>query len=291
MKKIRTFFNKYAISNLMTYIIAGNVIVFILDTILWNRVSFDLNSWLTLNPVDLFHGQVWRLFTFVFVLPSLGADFVNLIFWNFIICYFYHMLGSNLENYYGTARFNMMYASGILCCWVFCILGYVINWFAPSFFIMTSMSSSIVNLGLYLAFATVFPNVEFRIFFIIPIKVKWLGILTFAGLCLEIFGSIFLGDILMAMTAFAVLANYFLWFGKEWASRGWILGKSKVREAQYKSKIIKVKAKEVTKNYRHKCCVCGKTDESHPNMQFRYCVKCSGLKEYCMDHINDHTHE
>ena len=274
MKKVRSFFNKYAIENLMTYIIAGNVIVFVLDAILSNRFDFDLAGWLTLNPIDLFKGQVWRLFTFVFVLPELGTGFFDMILWNVMVCYFYHWIGS-----------------GVLCCWVFCALSYVFNWFAPSWFVFSEMSSSLLNTGLFLAFATLFPEVQIRIFFIIPIKVKWLGIIHFALLVLEVFNSVVFGDILMAMTALAVLTNYFIWFGKDWAERGWILGKNKVRKAQYKSKIVKVKAKNVTKNYRHKCCVCGKTDESHPNMQFRYCVKCSGLKEYCMDHINNHTHE
>ena len=291
MKKVRSFFNKYAIENLMTYIIAGNVIVFVLDAILSNRFNFSLASWLTLNPIDLFSGQVWRLFTFVFVLPELGTGFFDMILWNVMVCYFYHWIGSSLEGYYGAPRFNMMYLSGVLCCWVFCALSYVFNWFAPSWFVFSEMSSSLLNTGLFLAFATLFPEVQIRIFFIIPIKVKWLGIIHFALLVLEVFNSVVFGDILMAMTALAVLTNYFIWFGKEWAERGWILGKNKVRKAQYKSKIVKVKAKNVTKNYRHKCCVCGKTDESHPNMQFRYCVKCSGLKEYCMDHINNHTHE
>ncbi len=290
MNKIRRFFNKYGITNLMYYIIVGNVLVFLADAIAGAAWGFDLNSWLVLTPVELFKGQIWRLFTFIFVLPELSTDFMNLVLWNFFTLYFYHMIGSNLERYFGTGKFNMVYATGIICTWALCLIGYAINWFMPSFWIMTSMSSSMINLGLFLAFATVFPNVELMLFFIIPIKVKWLGIIEFVMLVLQMISALVYGDVLGVMTVVAVLANYFIWFGREWAAKGWFFGKNKVRSAQHKSKIVKIKAKDVVRNYRHKCCVCGKTDESDPNMQFRYCVKCSGLKEYCMDHINDHTH-
>ena len=44
------------------------------------------------------------------------------------------------------------------------------------------------------------------------------------------------------------------------------------------------------KPYRHKCTVCGRTDVTNPELEFRYCSKCKGYYCYCMDHINNHVH-
>ena len=41
---------------------------------------------------------------------------------------------------------------------------------------------------------------------------------------------------------------------------------------------------------RHKCAICGRTENDDPNLSFRYCSKCTGNKEYCQDHLFTHTH-
>ncbi len=288
MNKIRRFFNIHNIPNLMYYIIIINVVVFVMDIIAGSLWQTSVSGWLTLNPADVIRGQVWRLVTFVFVLPDLGTGFINIVLWNILVLYFYYWIGSNLEQYWGSGKFTMYYLSGIVVCWICAFAGYGLSFVLPGY--IGTMSSLLLNSGLFLAFATVFPNETIRIFLILPVKVKWLGIISFVGMALGVLGGIVMGDILSAMTSVAVLANYLLWFGAEWIERIRFGSKNKVRKAQFKSKIIKMDAKRGGKNYRHKCCVCGKTDESDPNMQFRYCVKCSGLKEYCMDHINNHTH-
>lgn len=288
MNKIRRFFNIHNIPNLMYYIIIINVVVFVMDIIAGSLWQTSVSGWLTLNPADVIRGQVWRLVTFVFVLPDLGTGFINIVLWNILVLYFYYWIGSNLEQYWGSGKFTMYYLSGIVVCWICAFAGYGLSFVLPGY--IGTMSSLLLNSGLFLAFATVFPNETIRIFLILPVKVKWLGIISFVGMALGVLGGIVMGDILSAMTSVAVLANYLLWFGAEWIERIRFGSKNKVRKAQFKSKIIKMDAKRGVKNYRHKCCVCGKTDESDPNMQFRYCVKCSGLKEYCMDHINNHTH-
>ena len=288
MNKIRRFFNKHNIPNLMYYIIIINVAVFVMDIIAGSLWQISVSNWLTLNPGDVIRGQIWRLVTFVFVLPELGTGLVNLVLWNAIVLYFYHWIGSNLEHYWGAGKFTMYYVSGVVLCWICAFIGYGINLVLPGY--MDTMSSLLLNSGLFLAFATIYPNALIRIFLILPVKAKWLGIISFVGMAWAVLSGIVLGDILSAMTSVAVLANYLLWFGGEGMEKIRFSSKNKVRKAQYQSKIIKVNAKHAVKNYRHKCCVCGKTDESDPNMQFRYCVSCTGLKEYCMDHINNHTH-
>ena len=38
------------------------------------------------------------------------------------------------------------------------------------------------------------------------------------------------------------------------------------------------------------CTICGKTDTSHPDLEFRYCSRCQGYHCYCQEHISNHTH-
>jgi len=41
---------------------------------------------------------------------------------------------------------------------------------------------------------------------------------------------------------------------------------------------------------RHVCYVCGKTDRTHPDLDFRYCSQCAGDQCYCPEHIRNHAH-
>ena len=45
-----------------------------------------------------------------------------------------------------------------------------------------------------------------------------------------------------------------------------------------------------THGVRHKCAVCGRTDVTNPELQFRYCSKCAGYHCFCSDHIFNHVH-
>ncbi|MBR5738900.1 MAG: hypothetical protein IKY02_02805, partial [Lachnospiraceae bacterium] len=42
---------------------------------------------------------------------------------------------------------------------------------------------------------------------------------------------------------------------------------------------------------RHKCAICGRTEKTNPELEFRYCSKCVGNYEYCMDHLYTHLHK
>ena len=288
MRAIRSFFNKHAISNLIWYLIIGNVAVFIADILAGIMWQVSLSQWLTLEPAAIFHGQVWRLVTFIFVLPELGTDALSLILWNALILYFYYLIGTSLENHWGAPQFNMFFLTAVLCCWGYTLIGWLLSLVLPGY--LTAMTSAMVYASMFLAFATLFPDFQLMIFFIIPVRVKWLGILSAVGLVFTVVFGFVTGNILLSMSSLASLTAYLIWFAVPLLQRlGW-KGKSTARHARFKSKIVMVDTKKSAKSYRHKCCVCGKTDESDPEMQFRYCVECTGLKEYCMDHINDHTH-
>ena len=288
MRRIRSFFNKHAISNLIWYLIIGNVAVFLADMMIGLIRGVSLQQWLTLDPAALFQGQVWRLFTFVLVLPNLGTDAISLIIWNALILYFYYLIGTSLEQRWGAPQFNMFFLTAVGCCWIYSIIGWLLSFVIPGY--VSEMTSAMVYASMFLAFATLFPDFQLMIFFIIPVKVKWLGILSAVVMIGTIVYSFVIGNILLAMSSLASITAYLIWFARHWVERiGW-KGHSTVRHAKFKSKIVMVETGRGSKTYRHKCCVCGKTDETDPDMQFRYCVQCSGLKEYCMDHIDDHTH-
>ena len=115
---------------------------------------------------------------------------------------------------------------------------------------------------------------------------------------------LFRGHPLLALVPIVAILNYLLFFASDLSSqisywRG--RAKSKVRQQQYRNayqrpgsgpKVVNFHdAKTQTKaQYLHKCAVCGKTDVSDPQMEFRYCSKCNGYYCYCADHINNHIH-
>ena len=149
-----------------------------------------------------------------------------------------------------------------------------------------------VNMSLFFAFATLYPDTQFMIYFIIPVKVKWLAWLDAALFALEILGSLFSRQPLMALIPIVALFNYLVFF---WDDLTGMVRRTGERAA-YRSRPQTINFKKAQKQvqqrrgYLHKCAVCGVTDADNPNMEFRYCSKCSGYYCYCMDHINNHTH-
>ena len=157
-----------------------------------------------------------------------------------------------------------------------------------------------LNMSLFLAYATLFPDAHFLLFFIIPIK-AW--IFALIDLVLVLFG-LFSYPFPYNLFSIISLANYFLFFGKDvlnvipmsWRANAARLLRRKP-PVQKKAKVIRFDAGSyeasqatVKAPYTHKCTVCGRTDVSNPELEFRYCSRCNGYYCYCQDHINNHTH-
>lgn len=149
------WFRRHSIRNLMNYIVGGMLIVYLADFLL---PSLHLSSHLSLNMGLVLRGQIWRLVTFVLLPPNTS------LFWIIFSLYFYWMIGSALENHWGTARFNMFYFVGILG-----------NILAAA--LTGGATNTYLNLSLFLAFAAVYPNFELMVFFFLPVKVKYLALL------------------------------------------------------------------------------------------------------------------
>ena len=145
---------------------------------------------------------------------------------------------------------------------------------------------------MFLAFATLYPDMMMLFMGIIPIKMKWLALLDVALFAVDILSYLGRGQFLFALLPIAGILNYLIFF---WDNLMELLGQSRRRVSRkVDPKVVNFqKAAKAVKNqrgYLHKCSVCGVTDADHPDMEFRYCSKCNGYYCYCMDHINSHIH-
>lgn len=286
MKNLRSNFERFCyqhrnkgIPNLMLYIALGTALVNVLCII--DRTD-TLYYILCFNRQAILHGQIWRLVTYplTFMTSSILLTAIALV------CYY--SLGRAMENLWGTLRFNLFYFTGIILMDVYCM-------------IFGGMADvSYLNMSLFLAYATLYPNAQFLFLFIIPVK-AW--IFALIDLLLVLFGLI---SYPFPYNFFPVIAlmNYFLFFGKDVTNVipvSWRVNASRLFRKKESSKKIKpipfpgagsyeASTASVKTPYTHRCTICGKTDVSHPDLEFRYCSRCNGYHCYCQDHINDHIH-
>jgi len=255
----------------MLYIVFISAIVFLFGGVLMSRLAF--------HPTLIFRGEVWRLITWVFLPVS------NQLFFVLIALYFYYFIGSTLEREWGTPKFTVFYLSGIIL--------NIIYGFVAWFFIGRSISivPYYVNLSMLFAFAVLFPDHTVRLFFVIPIKVKWLAIFNAVYFLYEIMTGILAGSLFAALLPVVALLNYILICGDELLA---YIRPYKTRSSppvvNFRKAAKKAKRDLDDKPYRHKCSVCGRTDTEYPGLEFRYCSQCEGYHCFCIDHINNHIH-
>lgn len=250
---------KYSIRNLMLYITILNGVVFIL-TYVDRTGAYNLTSKLMLIPSLVMRGEVWRLITFLFI-PEESSPI-----WILFSLYFSYLVGSTLENEWGSFKFNVYYLIGVL--------GTI-----GSAFIIGFGTAAYLNLSLIFAFAYLFPNFQILMFFFVPVKIKYLAI--FYGLYL-VYTFRFMPLIGLIIVGGSVL-NFILFFGRDIFER-LALG----RKSYYNRKSFEAKKPKII--VIHRCTVCGRTEWDDRNLEFRYCVDCDGDHEYCMDHLYTHEH-
>lgn len=263
---------RFGIPNLMLVIAIGNIAVWVLMQM---DTTAKLYQLLCLSGQGVLHGQIWRIVTFVFV-----PDESNLI-WFMISLYFYYWIGSSLEREWGAGKFTIYYLSGML---LTAIYGVLLSLILGQDVIV---NATYLNLSLFFAFATLFPDVQVLLFFIIPIKVKWLAYLDAALFVLAIITLRFPINLLPVV---AVL-NYLVFCGD------WLFDyfrPNRIRQRQktvnFKREARRINREQNSKPYNHKCAVCGRTDADYPELEFRYCSRCAGYHCFCQDHINNHIH-
>ena len=267
------------ISNLMLYISLGTALVYIMSEMWGNYLLYNL---LCFDRGLILQGQVWRLITY-----PLTYRIDNLLLMA-VSLFCYYSIGRAIETIWGTLRFNLFYVSGVILMDVYCMLfvGYA--------------SVTYLNLSLFLSYATLFPDAQFLMFFIIPVKAWIFALVDLAIVIMDLIVYPFPYNLFSVIS----LANYFLFFGKDVLNvvpLSWRIKLSRLFKKQpaapKRPKVIQFDAaayqaaKEAQKAaYTHRCTVCGRTDVSNPELEFRYCSRCKGYYCYCEDHISSHSH-
>lgn len=279
MKKLNQAIDRFCalhprlgIPGLIRYIIGANLVLYFLQMF----AGYGTLSFLTLEPSAVLRGEIWRIFTY-FLFPSDDGIFL------LISCMFYYWIGSSLERIWGSTKFTVYYFSGVLLTALGAIVVYLIDGIP-----MSIAGASYINSAMFFAFAIYNGEAMVRIFFILPIKMKWLAWFEAALYAFVVITSLLAGMLGSALMPVIALANLFVFFSPALSRRiAYERTKHRPEAIQFRQA---VREQQKQRGYHHKCTVCGKTDADHPNLQFRYCSKCSGYHCYCEEHIFNHTH-
>ena len=256
----------FGIPNLMKYVCIANVAFWLLGAV--NNV---LLSYLSFDPELVLRGQVWRIVTFALYPPSTGLL-------AFIAFYFYYWIGSTLEQYWGTPKFNIYFFSGILLTLLY---GFAIHFITKR---SIQLNAEYVYLSMFFSFAAMFPDMQVLLFFLIPIKMKWLALVDAAFFLMSILTASFPENLLPIV---AVL-NFFVFCGGELLRA--IPRRPTAGTVNFRRASAKIRREQREQLYTHKCAVCGRTDTDYPELEFCYCSRCAGYHCFCQDHINNHIH-
>ena len=263
---------RLGIPGLMRYIVGANAVIYLLS--LFARGG-SLN-FLCMDPASVLRGELWRIVTYV-LLPTNGGIFLVIS----LFCYYW--LGESLERLWGSTKFTVYYVSGTLLTALASLLAYLIDGISVPIY-----GAVYVNTALFLAFALNYPDAMVNIYFIIPVKMKWLAALEGILYALSVVTAIaarMWGQALMPIVA---LLNLFVFFTPDFLRKAdRVKAHTRPQAVQFRRA---VKEQQRQKGYHHKCSVCGRTDTDYPDLQFRYCSKCAGYHCFCEDHIFNHTH-
>lgn len=287
MDKLERKLGRYAVPNLSRYFVGAIVLGYVLS-----MLSPGFTDWISYDVSAILHGQIWRLFTWIFM-PTTSLDFFGLLF---LLCVL--MWGSSLESMLGNFRMNVFLWGGVILSDVGGILIYVITKLTLGTGASIYLSTYYILMSMLLALAICMPEGEVRLYFVLPIKMKWMLVFELLYLAYIVFNTFktmiayangtWLGWVLGLVQSSQIIlavANMFLFF---WASKTHISRKQKKRQREFHAQFSNPRPGSGIS--QHKCVICGRTEFTNPELQFRYCSKCTGNKEYCQDHLFTHTH-
>lgn len=251
-----------AIPNITLYIVFLQSLAYVLGMVrpnLFERMLFI--------PELVAAGEWWRVISFVLIPPA-----TNPIFLLFAL-YLFWLMGTALEAHWGTFRYNLY----LLIAYVATIAAGLVVYYAGGAVADEVGTNSYIGGSVFLAFAWLYPNFTIMLFFILPVQIKWLALLTWIFFGFRLLTGSWLDQVLVL----AAVLNFLLFFGKELilAARS---GKRRMERQMERNR--------AAEEPFHVCTVCGVTEKTNPKMEFRYCPECVGTPCYCIDHINNHTH-
>ena len=310
-------FGKYAIPHLTRYIImtyiAGYVLMLI-GGITGNYAA--ISSLLTLSPSLILKGQVWRIFSWLLIPPNtLTSSAYDLL--TIIMLFVYYQLGSLLEKMWGDFLYNVYIFTGL----IMTIIGSFLLYFGTGRDFGALFSTYYVSLSIFLGFAMTFPEQRMLFMFFIPIKIKYLAIVDIAYLIYSVIQAgrygLWLPVLVMILCSLAGTILFFFGTRKNGkislggqvkkiyvqkmqgprnGSAGGRTGQSPQRPGGGMPPNTGAKVDRTTfagpggRMPIHRCAVCGRTELDDPDLEFRFCSKCSGNYEYCSEHLHTHTH-
>ena len=300
--KLERKIGKYAVPKLINYLIGGYAVGYLFE-FLAQVLGFSFITYLTLEPYYIIHEfQIWRIITWVLIAPQQNILFA------LIMMFFYWQLGTVLEQTWGTFKFNVYIFGGIIFTVIGAFVLYGVDGFLNGAPVMIGayFSTYYINMSIFLAFAMSYPDMQILLYFLIPVKMKWMAVVYGVLIFFEFFSVGWAGRVAIISS----LLNFLIFFvtTRNWRS---ISPKEQMRKARYRQATgggfggfsgfgnENAKREQGTRQGqpprqqpvgRHKCAICGRTDVSNPELTFRFCSKCNGNYEYCNDHLFTHRH-
>ncbi|MBQ4482686.1 MAG: hypothetical protein II966_05575 [Lachnospiraceae bacterium] len=315
LNKIERSVGRYAVPQLTKYMILTYIIGYILYFVEM-ATKLGILEMIYLSPALILHGQIWRLFTWIFMPPSAPGIFT------IIMLFFYYQIGSALEQTWGDFKYNLYIFSGLFLMLVGAFVLYAFGYPVDGMF-----TTYYVNLSIFLAFAACYPDMQVMLYFIIPLKIKYLAFIDVAFLVYQALVSSWpervsiIVSLLNFLIFFFTTRNYKSISPKERArknnfkkafERGPYYQGNKTRtgtsgtgstagssshagrydtagqsSAGAGTGYGRSRNDQITK---HRCAICGRTELDGDTLEFRFCSKCAGNYEYCQDHLFTHSH-
>ena len=276
LDKLERKLGRVAMPNLTVYLLAGYVIGFAVVLLMP-----ELLGWLTLEPALIVRGQVWRVISWVLIPPTTQP--ISLLF----LVLLYYSLGTALERTWGTFRYNVYIFSGLFFTVLAVFIFYAVYYFGFGMEISLSsvglISTNYITMSIFLAFAAIYPEMEVYLYFILPIKMKWMA-LVYAAMALYYFVS---RGAVTRVAIGASLLNFVIFFLSTRNLKRYS-PKERARKARFRQQ--SAPHMQYSNGAKHRCAVCGRTELDDPCLEFRFCSKCNGNYEYCQDHLFTHEH-
>ena len=280
-------------------------------------VSPGISRYMALDIAQVLKGQVWRIITWLLIPPA------ELDFFTIIMLFFYWSIGTQLERAWGDFRYNLYIFGGILITIIAAFISYFVfgaltgNYAQTGSAVGTFFQTYYICMSILLAFAATFPDSTVLLMFVIPLKMKYLGIIygiymiydALQYIRLAVSGGVIL--YLLPVAAMAASLINFLVFFFSMRNRVHLSREQKRRQKEFRKAVDNARMgggnaysagyyregrggsreKVVSiRPYRHRCEVCGRTEISNPELEFRYCSKCEGAHEFCEEHLHAHIH-
>jgi len=278
MAKLERKFGKYAIPGLHRYLVFAYFLGYISL-----MAAPEMMSYMQFSMAHILQGQIWRLFTWIFCCNS--NSIMTLLF---LFCLL--SMGRSLEYVLGTFRMNVLLIGGMVLNLLMGILIYVIPLALFGIGIPTYLSNYYTLISMYMALAICMPEAQVNLYFVIPIKMKWMLVVYLLSMGFELWNYYSAGGIVLVLIlgsqVICALVNVFVFF-KLCQIRP--TRQQKKRQQEFRQQFSQPRPNANIS--RHKCAICGRTDVTNPELTFRYCSKCTGNKEYCQDHLFTHTHQ